>query len=300
MTVLHKQTSLGFIGAGAVGGTLAVALTQAGYRVTAVASRTFASAQGLAARIVGCTAYDTAQQVVSACDLVFISTPDDAIGAVASALTWRPGQGVVHCSGATSLEVFAQPCAQGALPGALHPFQAVASVEAGVASLPGSTFGIEAEEPMRAFLITLAQALRGRPVVLSAADKALYHLSAVTMGNLLTGLAATAAQLWEHLGYSRDDGVHAVVAMMRSVVHNVEQAGIPAAVAGPYVRGDVGTIRRHLETLRTRAPEVLPLYRELALAALPFGVEKRALSPAQCEAIRQLLRQTPPGDDGTA
>ena len=29
---------------------------------------------------------------------------------------------------------------------------------------------------------------------------------------------------------------------MRSVVHNIERAGIPAAVAGPYVRGDVGTI----------------------------------------------------------
>ena len=93
--------------------------------------------------------------------------------------------------------------------------------------------------------------------MLSAADKALYHLSAVTMGNLLTGLAATAAQLWEQLGYSRDDGIQAVVAMMRSVVHNIERAGIPA-VAGPYVRGDVGTIRCHLETLRTRAPAVLP------------------------------------------
>jgi predicted short-subunit dehydrogenase-like oxidoreductase (DUF2520 family) len=165
MTMLSEQTPLGFIGAGAVGGTLAVALAQAGYHVTAVASRTFASAQGLAERLVGCTAYDTAQQVILACDLVFISTPDDAIGAVAAALTWRPGQGVVHCSGATSLEVFAHPRSQGALPGALHPFQAVASIETGVTSLPGTTFGIEAEEPMRAFLITLAQALHGRPII---------------------------------------------------------------------------------------------------------------------------------------
>jgi predicted short-subunit dehydrogenase-like oxidoreductase (DUF2520 family) len=33
-------------------------------------------------------------------------------------------------------------------------------------------------------------ALGGRPIVLGTADKALYHLSAVMMGNLLTGLAA--------------------------------------------------------------------------------------------------------------
>ena len=103
MTPLSIHTPIGFIGVGAVGGTLAVALAQAGYRVTAIASCTLASAQGLAAHVVGCTAYATAQQVVSACDLVFITTPDDAIGTVAAALTWRPGQGVVHCCGAASL-----------------------------------------------------------------------------------------------------------------------------------------------------------------------------------------------------
>ena len=39
MTMFSEQTLLGFIGAGAVGGTLAVALAQAGYHVTAGASR---------------------------------------------------------------------------------------------------------------------------------------------------------------------------------------------------------------------------------------------------------------------
>jgi predicted short-subunit dehydrogenase-like oxidoreductase (DUF2520 family) len=191
----------------------------------------------------------------------------------------------------TSLDVFARPVAQGVLPGALHPFQAVASIDAGVQSLPGTTFGIEADEPMRAALATMARDLGGHPIFLQAADKALYHLSAVMMGNLLTGLAATAAQLWEHLGVSRADGVQAVVPMMRSVVHNLERAGLPAAVAGPYVRGDVGTIRKHFETLSATAPAVLPLYRELALAALPFAVEKGALSPAQSQAIQHLITQ---------
>jgi len=291
MPVFGQQSTIGFIGAGAVGGTLAVALEQAGYRVVAVASRTWASAHGLAYRLAGCTAYASPQQVVDACELVFISTPDDAIGQVASGLTWRAGQGVVHCSGATSLDVFAEPIAQGVLPGALHPFQAVAALDTGVQSLPGTTFGIEADGAMREALVTMAQALGGQPIVLTAADKALYHLSAVMMGNLLTGLAATAAQLWEHLGATRADGLQAVVAMMRSVVHNLERAGIPAAVSGPYVRGDVGTIRRHLETLSATAPAVLPLYRELALAALPFAVEKGALAHDQSQAIRHLIAQ---------
>jgi predicted short-subunit dehydrogenase-like oxidoreductase (DUF2520 family) len=289
MPLFGQQSPIGFIGAGAVGGTLAVALEQAGYRVVAVASRTLASAHGLAQRLGGCTAYPAPQQVVDACELVFISTPDDAIGPVASGLTWRGGQGVVHCSGATSLDVFAVPMAQGVLPGAMHPFQAIASIDSGVPSLPGTTFGIEAEGAMREVLVTMALVLGGRPIVLSAAEKALYHLSAVMMGNLLTGLAATAAQLWEHIGASRAEGLQAVVAMMRSVVSNLERVGIPAAVAGPYVRGDVGTIRRHFETLSATAPAVVPLYRELALAALPLGVEKGALTPDQRLTIEQLI-----------
>ena len=238
MPIFGPQSTIGFIGAGAVGGTLAVALGQAGYRVTAVASRTFASAHGLAQRLGGCMAYPSPQQVADACELVFISTPDDAIGPVASGLTWRGGQGVVHCSGATSLDVFMVPMAQGVLPGAIHPFQAVASLDSGVPSLPGTTFGIEADGVMREVLVTMALALGGRPIVLSAADKALYHLSAVMMGNLLT-LAATAAQLWEYLGASRTDGLQAVVAMMRSVVHNLERAD-PGCYGRPLCAGRCG------------------------------------------------------------
>src|SRR4029450_7060409 len=91
MTTLSIHTPIGFIGAGAVGGTLAVALARGGRRVTAIASRTWASAQGLAARVGGCTAYATAQQVVSALERGVLSTPDDGVGAVGSSLTGGPG-----------------------------------------------------------------------------------------------------------------------------------------------------------------------------------------------------------------
>ena len=53
----------------------------------------------------------------------------------------------------------------------------------------------------------------------------------------------------------------------------------------------MGTIRKHLETLTSRAPEVLPLYCELALAAIPFAVEKQALSKEKANEIRELVEQ---------
>lgn len=290
MALFDRTSDIGFIGAGTVGGSLAVCLSRAGYRVTAVASRTFASAQQFAGRIDGCRAYRTAQEVTDAARLVVISTADDAIQGVAAGLTWRPGQVVVHCSGATSLDVFRHAVSQGAVAGAMHPLQAFSSVENGVASIPGTTFGIEGDTEVGAALADLARAIGGRPVFLNAEDKVLYHLSGVMMGNLLTCLAASAAQLWEQCGYSRAEGVEALVPMMRGVVNNLERSGVPGAVAGPYVRGDLGTIRKHVEALAARAPDVLPLYRELARAAVPFGVEKRALSPETAQQIETILK----------
>ena len=291
MAPFSRKSTIGFVGAGVVGGSLAVALWQKGYPVVAVASRTFTSAQSLASRVAGCVPFASVQGAADVSDVVFITTPDDAIEQVASGISWRTGQGVAHCSGAASLNVFHQAVRQGAVAGAFHPLQAISSVENGVSSIPGTTFGIEGDGEMRGFLKDTALAIGGRPVFLNAEDKPLYHLSGVMMGGLLTTMAAVVAELWEVFGIERAEGLKALIPMMRQVSYNLESSGLPGAVAGPYARGDVGTVRKHLEALRSRAPHVLPLYRELALAGLPFAIEKGTLKPETAEEIRDLVEQ---------
>ena len=291
MTSLNKTSRIGFIGAGKVGGSLAIAMSNAGYPVVAVSSRTPASAASFAERIDGCAPYTTLQDAVDASDMVFISTSDDAIPQVAQSVRWREGQGVAHCSGAASLNVLESAETQGAISGAFHPLQAFSSVENGVRSIPGITFGIEGSDEMRAFLGGLARAIGGNPVFLNSEDKALYHLSGVMMGNLLTCLVGISAEVWEHIGYTRDDGVKALIPMMRAVAYNVETSGIPAAVAGPYPRGDLGTAVKHLQALTSQHPDLLPLYRELALAGLHLAVEQ-GLSEEGENAFKKLLNDS--------
>ncbi len=292
MTTLDRSSNIGFIGAGVVGGTLAVALSTQGYRVAAVASRTYSSAQALAAMIDGCEPYPMFQDVADGADAVFITTPDDAIVSVAAAVAWHHGQAVMHTSGVASVDALKHASQGGALAGAFHPMQAFSSVETGPRSIPSTTFGIEGSPRLQTFLEELAIALGGRPMVVRPEDKPLYHVSGAMMGYLLTTLTATAAQLWEALGYSRDDGVNALVPMMRQVSANLESQGVPGAVAGPAVRGDVGTVRKHLEALRARAPHLLPLYRELTLAGLPFAAEKGPALPGAIDEIRKLMEDT--------
>lgn len=290
MTSFNRQSKIAFLGAGKVGGSLALALANAGYPVIAVASRTQASANEFAERINGCEAYQGYQEAADLADVAFVTTSDDYISPVAASVTWSQGQAVVHCSGAASLDLFDGPKAQGAIPGAFHPLQAFSSVENGVKSIPGTTFGIEAGDDIRPYLERMAHDIGANPVLLRAEDKVLYHLSGVLMGNLLTCLVGIAGGVWEHIGYTRADGVKALLPMMRAVANNIEASGIPGAVAGPYPRGDIGTINKHLEALRDRDPSLLPLYCELALAGLPQAVE-RGLNENTGEEIRHNIEK---------
>ena len=74
-----KMLKLGFIGAGTVGTALAVLLSRQGYQVAAVSSRSRTSAENLARAVTGCRALDNNQDVADTAELVFITTPDDAI-----------------------------------------------------------------------------------------------------------------------------------------------------------------------------------------------------------------------------
>ena len=286
-----KSTTIGFIGAGAVGGSLALALHGAGYPVVAVASRSRASAETFAARIPGCVPYRSIQKLVDSVGFVFITTPDDAIVPVCESLRFREGQGVAHCSGAASLEPLDAAAAQGAGVGAFHPLQAFSSVAEGAQNIPGTTFGIEAGDDLRDYFQRMAADIGGNPIFLRPEDKVLYHLSGVLMGNLLAVLASVAASVWPKFDHSRDEGIRALTPMMGAVARNLDANGVPQGVAGPYPRGDVGTIRKHLAALQSAAPEYLPLYCELALAGLPFAVEKGALAPELAEEIAGIIQE---------
>ncbi len=291
MALFNRESKIGFIGAGTVAGSLAIVLSEKGYRVVAAASRTFSSAQSLASRVPGCTAHPTLQEVADGVDVAFVTTPDDALSSVVSSISWKSSQAVLHCSGAASLDVLGAATNQGASPGAFHPLQIFSSVDAGVKSIPGTTFAIEGGEDIGSFLREMALAIGGHPVFIKPEDKPLYHLSGVMMGNLLTALGAIAGGLWEHLGSNRDEGVKALMPMMRRVSYNLESQGVPGAVAGPYARGDVGIIRKHLEALQSRAPELLPLYCELALVAVPLALEKGTINDDKANEIRSLVEQ---------
>ncbi len=280
---------IGFVGAGPVGTTFGVRLAEQGYPVVGVADLQEESAARFTRLVPGARRFGGAQELVDAVEVVFLTTADDAIASLCAALRWRPGQIALHCSGASTVQALEAARAQGALVGSIHPCQSFADVEQAIANLPGSTFAIEAEEPVRGLLLEMARALHGDTVVLSSEDKVLYHAAAAIACNYFTTIVKIAADLWTRFGKTPADAVKAYLPLLRGTLANIEAVGYPRCLTGPIARGDVATVRRHLAALESQAPEIAVLYRELGRHTVPIGREKGTLAPEKAEEILRLL-----------
>ena len=288
MTGAQTLGNIGFIGAGAMASTLAIAMHRRGYAVRAVASRTPASAERLAAGIPGCEPLSP-QAVADRSDTVFLTVPDDAIAGVAATLRWRDGQAVVHCSGALGLEVLSAAAESGATTGAMHPLQTFTAGADPEASLRGIAYAVEAPSPLRESLEELATDLGGWLLPLDATDRAVYHASAIAACGLVATLLKQASDLWHGVPGLDGQGMRALLPLTRSTLDNIERQGLPDALTGPAARGDVGVVRMHLDALGERAPAFLPLYAALSLALLPIARDKGTLAGPQEAQLRELL-----------
>ena len=280
---------IGFIGAGTVGTALAVRLSEKGYSIIAVSSRRFSSAEKLAARLANCHAVKDGQEVASLADVVFITTPDDAIVRVVNAIHWRKGQSVIHCNGAASTDILEEARSKGAQVGGFHPLQSFASFKEALKNLPGSVFAIEAEDPLYEVLSKMAGELKSRSIRLAGADKVLYHAAAVITSNYTVTLLKMAIDLWQIFGISSEQAASALLPLLQGTVNNIARIGLPNCLTGPIARGDLGTIRRHLTALRDRAPGVLEAYRQLGLQTIPIALAKGRIEEKAGDRMRALL-----------
>lgn len=283
---------LGFVGAGTVATSLAYALHGKGYPVIAVASRTYASAQKLAGLIPCCRPYEEKQPVVDNADLIFITTPDDAISEVAGELKWQPGKFAVHCSGADTSALLEKAASEGATTGVLHPLQTFAGMKQRKISLAGITFSVEAPEPLLSILKKMAAALGGKSLVLVPEDRALYHASAVMVCNYLVTLVKLSTDLWSDFGLSREDALKALAPLIKGTINNLETVGLPGCLSGPISRGDTGTLKKHLMALSKNHGDIIPTYVELGLQTVPVALEKGKINKARAHEISDILKNS--------
>src|SRR3954471_18475186 len=118
------RLAVGAVSAGRVGAVLGGALARAGHTVVAASGVSRESVRR-AEELLPDVALGAPDEVARAADLVLLALPDDALAGMVRGLvatdSLRPGQIVVHTSGAHGVDVLAPAAEAGALPLALHP-----------------------------------------------------------------------------------------------------------------------------------------------------------------------------------
>jgi predicted short-subunit dehydrogenase-like oxidoreductase (DUF2520 family) len=204
-------------------------------------------------------------------DVLWLCVPDKAIARVTAGLVKRvadrgfKGQIVVHSSGALSAGVLQAATKAGASVGSVHPLMSFPT--RAPIRLKGVSFAVEADVGTRRVLNQLVRRMEGRPFAIKAGNKALYHAVGVLSSPLLVSHLAAAHEAAARAGFSPRQARQLIEPIARATLDNFFRNGPAKSFSGPIARGDVETIRLHLQALKPH-PILASVYRSLALYAL--------------------------------
>jgi predicted short-subunit dehydrogenase-like oxidoreductase (DUF2520 family) len=211
------------------------------------------------------------------------------VPALAGSLRMYSGQAMVHTSGALGAEVLAPAMAAGTQIGSFHPLVAFADTERAVAALHGATVAIEGDDQLAGLLADMAEAVGATAVRLAPGSKAAYHAAAVLAAGGFVALLDAIAELGRVAGLDEAGSLAIYGPLIEGTLGNARALGIRAALTGPMTRGDIGTLRAHLDTLRAHAPGVLDLYVAAAVREVALAEERGALAPEAATKMRDVL-----------
>lgn len=257
------------VGPGNLGSAMARALHAAGYRVQEIVHRGGMSAKHARAlaREIGARDVITSEARFNA-EIAWICVGDSVIAAcsaeLAKAAKWD-GKIVFHSSGALSSRELKRLKRRGAAVASVHPMMTfVRNVRP---ELRGVTYAIEGDAPAVRAARRIARDLGGRAVLIDARRKPMYHAFGAFTSPLIVATIAAAERVARKAGLDQVSARAAIAPILRQTVANYFERGLAGAFSGPLVRGDIETVRRHLEVLRA-LPEARAAYVALARSAI--------------------------------
>jgi len=222
--------------------------------------------------------------------------PDDTLPGLVAGLAetgaWRRGQLVFHTSGAHGLAVLAPAERAGVLGLALHPAMTLTGAEDDLARLVAAPFGVTSRPEHRVVAEALVLEMGGEPFWVEEEDRRLYHAALVTGANHLVTLVAEAADMLRTAGVT--DPARVLAPLLTAALDNGLRRG-DRGLTGPVSRGDVGTVRDHLETLTERAPGSVAAYVAMAQRTTERALAAGRLKRHEGAPLLDLLHGHGPG-----
>lgn len=288
------KSSFAIVGCGRVGSALAKYLVKSGYKAAGFASKSVASAKKVA-EIAGAgnRFFKFAGDATKQADIVFITTPDDAIADTCRQLAAKEGirekAVVLHCSGALPSTIMDPLKSLGVHVGSMHPLQSFAAARA---DNPFDRIMMAVEGDPEAIRIAemIASDLGAVPFIIRTEGKTLYHASAVVASNYLVTLMALAFDMIAASGVPKSEAYRILKPLVNGTLANIENVGIPQALTGPIARGDYKTVTAHIDAIKDISKEALSLYKIFGEATIKLARAKGTLTAEAAEEILKIIK----------
>ena len=251
------------IGAGRISYSIAGALNKADYCKISVISTNMESARILAEKFTFDN-YSNNYSSVNHSDTIFLLTvPDEHI--MDAALKLAEDSNVdfagclfIHFSGALSLDVLQPLKDKNGKIASMHIMQSFHSRKA--VSLNNVFCAIETDnDEIKELVFQFAKSLNLNPKAINSEDKVLYHLAGVFASNFLFSDLYFAKQLLEKVFPGQVNHIDIIDKLVSTSVSNAINYDIPNSVTGPLIRGDLTTVRKHIDALSKPGSNILLL-----------------------------------------
>jgi predicted short-subunit dehydrogenase-like oxidoreductase (DUF2520 family) len=281
-----RKPRITIVGPGRLGLALAQALADANYRLDEIVFRRSVSGKKTGhsseqnarklARRYGSRAIEFGKAQFAA-DVVWLCIADGSIASVARSISghvrWK-GKVVFHSSGALSSRELLSLREAGAFVASVHPMMSF--VHHGAEATFEVPFALEGDAKALRVAKSIVRDLGGESLLISAANKPLYHAFGAFLSPLIVANLALAERIGIKAGVPKDFVRQAIAPILATTVFNYITLGSAGAFSGPIVRGDVETVRKNLAALK-KVPDAEAVYRALARSALrtlPVGKKK--------------------------
>ena len=237
-----------FIGAGKVSTAFGKYIKNSGIEVLYYYSRNINSSKK-SAKYVVCSFTTNLESLIINSDYIFITTSDDEIKNVVKDILELKlnisDKIFVHMSGALT-SIILSKLNKNIF--SLHPLQSFSDIDKAVIDLDNTYFSLEGKNKLE-YIEILLKKINNKYFILNEDQKIKYHLSACVFSNYLVTLMDFGMKLLEDIGINKDEGLLAMDPLIMATYDNIKKNTTKLALTGPIQRGDLNTLKKHLNQL---------------------------------------------------
>ena len=241
---------------------------------------------------------------LSSSDVIFICTSDKKIGAAASKLLQSgakiKNKIIFHTSGAKNSDAIKALKKAGANTGSFHPVQTFVRVaKRSSGSFENIFIALEGDAESIKTGAGIAHLIKSKPLKLTKEQKVHNHICCVISANYLVALMRNTEDLFGKIknngilknGFKDINFFDIYKPLIVQTLRNIAKIGPISSLSGPIERNEQETLLLHLQAIKKKAPELLPIYIFMGIETVKTALEKKSLSKPDALNLIKLLNK---------